>query len=110
MRIAVYSFAFAAAAAMLVAASDAALADTCRNISGTYGPKATAALILGPDGKTLHGEMGNGARPNFYGTCVNGKIEVKITDDPNPAAGRGTFDGMTISWENNTNWVKNAHN
>jgi len=84
-----------------------AQADTCGKISGTYGPQANAALILGPDGRTLFGQMMNGKRPNFYGTCVNGLVDVRISDDPNPAAGRGTFDGKTVKWGNNTTWVKN---
>lgn len=83
-------------------------ADTCKTISGAYGDKATAALILGPDGKTLYGQMMNGGRPNFYGTCVNGKVDVKITDDKGCCT--GTFDGTTVKWSNGTSWSKTKVN
>ena len=92
-------------AAMAVAG--VAQADTCQQISGTYGPLSTAALILGPDGKTLYGQMMNGGRPNFYGTCTNGAIKVSFPDDPG-FSGEGSFDGKTIKWSNNTTWDKNS--
>ena len=97
--------AFGVCSVLYVAGTSASFADDlCAKISGAYDEKDAGALILGPDGQTLYGELMNGGRPNFYGTCVNGKVKVDFTDDPGCCTGR--FDGSVIKWSNGTTWTK----
>ncbi|MCW2310055.1 hypothetical protein [Rhodobium gokarnense] len=102
-----FALALAAGAFAFSAETDETLAaGVCDQISATYNSNASAALILGADGSTLNGEMLNGGRPNFYGTCTgNGEVSVNITDDPGCCT--GTFDGTTIQWSNGTSWTRN---
>ncbi len=81
-------------------AGSALAAGPCNGLNGYYGN--VTAIVVGQDGKTVNVTMANG-RPNAYGMCRGKDLTVNFSDDK---IIKGTFDGKTIRWANNTTWTK----